>query len=103
MQRLISFFQRNKKAFISFVLFVYALSYLTVRAEHILIHRVSFMTNFDLSKSYYHKITQGDFGVPMLTGNAIWTISEICSFTFLPLGLCESLFWNIYPREYKFS
>ena len=99
--KLISFLKTKKKITISTLILMYLLTYILVRSELLLIHRVSFKTNSDSSRSYYHKITQGDFGIPMLTGRAIWIISDICLLVYFPLGLCESLFWYLIPRDYN--
>ncbi len=54
-------------------------------------------------KSLIHSVTPGDFGIPILTGVGIWHFAAILNIIYLPLGIAESFFWNIYPREYDFN
>jgi hypothetical protein len=61
------------------------------------------MTEADQSKTYFHKVSRGDFGVPMLTGPAIWMVANFSYVAFYPLGIGETVFWCFYPRQYNFD
>ena len=83
------FFRKHKKIIILIFLIVYPVAYLGARYEKIIVHRVSYMTEQDQSTTYFHNVTRGDFGIPMLTGRMIWIIADICNFVFLPLRIWE--------------
>lgn len=97
------FFKKHKKIVILIFLILYSATYLGARYEKLLIHRVSYMTEQDQSKTYFHKVTRGDFGIPMLSGPGIWIVADILYIVFMPLKICEKFFWFVYPREYKFG
>ena len=84
-------------------LIIYIGSYFAARVEKLLVHRVAFITNREGKKSYLHDISKGDFGIPLLTGNAIWRLAYIAYYLYSPLRYTEILFWRIYPREYAFD
>ena len=94
---------RKRWLFLTFLLFVYIVSYSVVRVEKLLVHRVAFITDQAGKKSYLHNISQGDFGIPLLTGNTIWRLSKISYYLYSPLRYVEKLFWKIYPRDYTFE
>jgi len=94
---------KKKRLLITIFLIAYTASYFTVRMEKLLIHRVSFITGQDGNKSYYHCVTGGDFGNPMLTGIAIWRLADIAYYVYSPIRFAETLFWKVCPREYKFN
>jgi hypothetical protein len=97
-----SYFIKHKKFIISFFIILYFVSYLIIRSGHILVHRVSYSTNSDAGKTYYHSVTVGDFGTPMITGNSIWMAGNTCYFIYFPRRLAEGLFWKYYPKNYIF-
>jgi hypothetical protein len=73
-----------------------------MRVNKILIHKVSYATNRgDNTIDYYHTITTGDFGIPLLTGIGIWIEATIGYYVFTPLRWIEKIFWILYPRDYK--
>jgi hypothetical protein len=99
---MLNLLSRRKKIVISILLIAYAFSYFMVRLEKLLIHRVSYVTEPDQSKRYFHKISQGDFGVPTLTGRSIWIVADICNWVYFPLRIGESILWYSVPRKYEF-
>ncbi len=100
------FYSLKKKTKIILVIFflgLYVTTYIGARMQNILIHRVCYQTINNSEKELTHSVIKGDFGVPMLTGAEIWRLAAVLDIIHLPLRVVESLFWNIYPREYKFN
>ena len=95
---------KRKKIILLICICIYLLSYLGIRQKQILIHRVAYRTKpFTNQIVYYHQVSRGDFGIPILGGIPIfWIFGGICTVFFLPLLATESIFWYIYPRKYDF-
>lgn len=95
---------KNKKIILFVCICIYSLSYLGMRQKHLLIHRVTYRTKLHSDKVvYYHRVSRGDFGIPILGGiPIIWIFGDICKVFYLPLMVTESIFWYVYPRKYEF-
>ena len=86
------------KYFLS-ILLIYLASYLYIRKENFLIHRVVFSTSENNSISYSHSVSVGDFGIPFLQGNSNYAIANISYYVYFPLRITESTYWSIFPSK----
>lgn len=93
---------KKRKLIITICICFYIAGYFKIRYEKILIHRVTFRTNFSSGKvTYYHHVARGDFGIPIFGSIPfIWIIGDVCALIYFPLMIGESIVWYIIPREY---
>jgi len=83
---------------VSVLVSLYCLGYIWARANHALIHRVSYHTEGN-AKSYHHEVTTGDFGPGMLQSPATRWITSGSYWLFTPLRLVEAVGWHFLPAK----
>ncbi|MBE9101668.1 hypothetical protein IQ267_19700 [filamentous cyanobacterium LEGE 07170] len=83
---------------LSILLLTYGGGYSWARAQHILIHRMTFVTE-NGDKQYSHSISMGDFGPGLLQGSTTpWVVSG-SYWVFTPLRWLESSIWFLLPNH----
>ena len=98
--RAMQFLRLTKQQFIilSILLLTYSGGYSWARAQQILIHRITFVTE-DGERRYSHSISTGDFGPGLLQGPITpWVISG-SYWVFTPLRWLESSIWFLLPNH----
>lgn len=98
--RAMRFLRLNKQQLIilSILLLAYGGGYSWARAQHILIHRITFVTE-DSERRYSHSISTGDFGPGLLQGPITpWVVSG-SYWIFTPFRWLESSIWFLIPHH----
>jgi len=93
----------TRKIILFLLVVLYIGSYAGARTQKLLVHKVSYASSGEVSRRYFHSITTGDFGIPILTGPGIWRLAGVANIIHSPLRIAETLFWKVYPREYDFN
>lgn len=91
----------NRFKYFLIILLIYLASYFFIRNEKILIHRVTFSATENNSITYYHSVSVGDFGIPLLQGNSSNVIANISYYFYAPLRITESVYWSLFPSKFN--
>ena len=83
---------------IGFVLVAYILSYGAVRAQRILVHRKTYVTENGRQK-FFHSVARADLGPGVFHGPVAGVVVEGSYWVFTPLRWGEAVVWLCVPER----